>query len=346
MERLAHIDALRGSAVMLVVFQALFVPLLGHPWLLQHALDPGLLGTLWFVLISGFVVPASLRADARHFVTRRCLRLFPAGAVATLLVVAVLGPASAGLFADATANVASPPFEVLRACGPLPVVLVFYLLCLGFQWSGLLQSVSLRSGCALLLLALALLLALVRYLFAMSLPVTLPLVLSLMFFASVWHEAQHEDSSYARRRAREYARHTLRFYGLVLPVIFLAGWASGLEPGESGSRYLFTYVLAIGGFLLLSSRLPLSSPLLIWLGGISYSLYLLLPTLQPAVHRLTAGLDLAGGTNALLGAVLGTLLALVAAQLCRRLVEQPFIHLGKRLAGRRNAQPLMRLHSR
>ena len=59
---------------------------------------------------------------------------------------------------------------------------------------------SLRAGCALVLLA-ALLLALTQQLIDRTLPVTLPLVLSLMFFASLRYEVQHEASSYARRRA-------------------------------------------------------------------------------------------------------------------------------------------------
>ncbi|HCG38199.1 MAG TPA: acyltransferase, partial [Pseudomonas sp.] len=87
MERLAHIDALRGSAALLLIFQTLLLPLSGG-WALQHALDPGLLAVLWFLLCCGFIVPASLHTSVdggRGFVVRRLLRLLPVYLLAVLL---------------------------------------------------------------------------------------------------------------------------------------------------------------------------------------------------------------------------------------------------------------------
>ncbi|MBW8455730.1 MAG: acyltransferase [Pseudomonas sp.] len=345
MERLTHIDALRGSAAILLIFQTLLVPLLAGSWVLQYVLDPGLVAQLWFLLACGFVVPASLHVSVdaeRGFIIRRLLRLLPVYLLAVLLTAIVLPASTAWLpgVAPATAGVA---FETIGAYGALPPALLFYALCLMLQLLGLLHSVSLRAGCALVLLAAALLLALVQQLIGTALPVTLPLVLSLMFFASLWYEAQLESSSYARRRAREYARYTLRLYLLVMPVIFLAGWSADTAAWP---RDLLSYALAIITMLLLTSRLPLRTPILVWLGSLSYSLYLLLPTMNRLSELLTHALSLTGPTASLTSTTLCLVLALCSALLCRHLLEQPLVHAGKHFTGQRDLLPLIRMHSR
>ena len=45
-------------------------------------------------------------------------------------------------------------------------------------------------------------------------------------------------------------------------------------------------------------------------------------------------------------ALLGLLLALGSAMLCRWLLEQPLAHAGKRLTGQSGLLPLARLHTR
>ncbi|MCQ4297522.1 acyltransferase [Pseudomonas stutzeri] len=345
MERLAHIDALRGGAAVLLMTQILLVPALEANWLMQHGLDTGLLACLWFLLGGGFIVPASLHAgteDGRGFVIRRLLRLLPVYLVAVLLTAIVLPAAQAWLPGVTTAST-GVAYDAIGGYGALPPLLLFYALCLALQALGLLHSVSLRAGCALLLLAAALLLALVRQLLDMALPVTLPLVLSLMFFASIWYEAQHESSSYARRRAREYVRYTLKVYLLVIPVVFIAGWSAA---GTAWPRELISYALAIATFLLFTSRLPLRAPALVWLGSLSYSLYLLLPAMQRLGERLAQALELTAPTASVVGAALGLLLAIGSALLCRHLLDLPLAHAGKRLTGQRDPLPLVRLHSR
>src|SRR3546814_13111754 len=97
MERLAHIDALRGSAALLLTFQTLLLPL-SDGWALQHALDPGLLAVLWFLLCCGFIVPASLHTSVdggRGFVVRRLLPLLPVYLMAVLLTAILLPPSPA-----------------------------------------------------------------------------------------------------------------------------------------------------------------------------------------------------------------------------------------------------------
>ena len=88
--RLAHIDSIRAIAALMVVTihsSAAVVPVRPvamhagqvFDWLVQN-LDFGRIGVVLFFVISGFVIPASLREGTRRgeFWVRRVLRLYPA----------------------------------------------------------------------------------------------------------------------------------------------------------------------------------------------------------------------------------------------------------------------------
>jgi peptidoglycan/LPS O-acetylase OafA/YrhL len=94
--RLAWLDALRGIAVLSVVYEHFGARVL--PWV--HAavfsvFDPGLYGVLVFFLISGYIMPASLerRGSVRTFWISRLFRLFPlfACVIAITLLLHVFG---------------------------------------------------------------------------------------------------------------------------------------------------------------------------------------------------------------------------------------------------------------
>ncbi|RJL31691.1 acyltransferase family protein [Bailinhaonella thermotolerans] len=94
--RLAWLDALRGVAALIVVFEHSIDPLypemfsISKPWF-----DAGKCGVLVFFLVSGYVVPASLerRGDVRAFWTGRLFRLYPLWlvAIAGAILLAVTG---------------------------------------------------------------------------------------------------------------------------------------------------------------------------------------------------------------------------------------------------------------
>jgi peptidoglycan/LPS O-acetylase OafA/YrhL len=96
--RLAWLDALRGVAVLFVVFDHLSTHVLRGP---RHVITPwfdtGTYGVMVFFLVSGYIVPASLerRGSVRRFWVSRVFRLYPmwAVAVAAVLTLAVLGVA-------------------------------------------------------------------------------------------------------------------------------------------------------------------------------------------------------------------------------------------------------------
>ncbi|GAA4100294.1 acyltransferase family protein [Nonomuraea soli] len=91
--RLAWLDALRGVAALVVVFEHAIDPLLGEVPKDRFAF--GTFGVMVFFLVSGYIVPASLerRGSVRGFWISRVMRLYPLWAVcvAGSVLLAALG---------------------------------------------------------------------------------------------------------------------------------------------------------------------------------------------------------------------------------------------------------------
>ncbi|MGC5011440.1 acyltransferase family protein [Streptosporangium sp. DT93] len=78
--RLGWLDALRGIAALVVVFEHALEPLLPEARSAVKAVfEPGWYGVMVFFLVSGYIVPASLerRGSVRAFWTSRLFRLYP-----------------------------------------------------------------------------------------------------------------------------------------------------------------------------------------------------------------------------------------------------------------------------
>jgi len=140
-------------------------------------------------------------------------------------------------------------------------------------------------------------------------------------------------------------RHAVsRLPGAIAAVLWVASVALMLAPGQSLSNY-YNFVWGAGAVLLLvltvgSGRADrvLSAAPLVWLGRVSYSLYLIhVPLLVAAVHLADAILPL------WLTIALVIPLTLLAAELMYRAVEEPSIRLGRWLTAPRRApaMPLM-----
>ena len=89
--RFAALDALRGIAALLVVWQHTSEYFINQPGMppdgsgmleLFKAIDPGRIGVICFFLISGFIIPSSLRSNGNapltEFSIKRFFRLYPA----------------------------------------------------------------------------------------------------------------------------------------------------------------------------------------------------------------------------------------------------------------------------
>lgn len=279
--RLAYIDAMRGMAVLSVV---IFHVLLWYPGSLTDGigqfLDFGKLGVVLFFMISGFVVPFSLEGPVpqglRTFLARRLFRLYPA------YWLSIIGAIIAGLVISQPL----PPFQVavnltmLQALFGVPNVLpvywtllielIFYAGCAGLFAFGLLGRMRVLSGMSLACLVAAFPMAWLRWRTGIALPVALPLSLSLMFSSTVWRQYFHHKSPRA-------LRHALALLGIFLacmPLISLLAYNRNYGFGETWYRYTISYVVAVAAFLFFSFRWRIGNAVMVWLGQISYSVYL------------------------------------------------------------------------
>jgi peptidoglycan/LPS O-acetylase OafA/YrhL len=338
MKRLAYLDALRGIAALLVVFTHFFVPIIGHVWIFDELIDLGKLGVLWFFMISGVVIPYSLKPvpdGAQRFLISRFMRLYPAYWLSLLVFVLMLGltgaplPSLTQIVANLTMVQAALGFDdVIGLYWTLFIELVFYGLCLALFVGGKLYDQTFRARCSLLFLLVALAMGVVRALTERKLPVALPLALALMFFGSIWRQwllAEH-----SKELTRNLSMLLIAFAVLLPPTLIMA-YNRDMGTGETWGRYCFTYALAIGSFVLLTRSVRLDHPALVWLGAVSYSLYLLHPSMLMLSQWLLGGT----GASALIIASLATVLTMGTAHLCFRYIESPFIQLGKRLNNRK-----------
>lgn len=350
--RLRYVDALRAIAALLVLWLHVgdsFVHLDGATplrgaWLQAFAsgIDLGRVGVVAFFLISGFVIPFSIRptqpAPLRTFLVKRFFRIFPAYWLSIPFGAATgwwLWGREFGV-ADFLVNLTllQDVFGMRAAEGlywTLLVELVFYGLCVA-----LLLSRSLDKPRRLLALALALgvvnTLAMIARWFGTPLMSSTAafwfLNLSIMLCGTLYRQLVFEPAIERDDTARTGTLLLLGYYLVVLPLA--ATWAIGLERNA-----LVSYALGLLLFIVGTRYLRIQTRLTDWLGTISYSIYLFHPvvfmSLLWLLSRQPAG---SWWRTQHLGVYLAVnvVLTVAVATLVYRWVERPCIRLGHRLA--------------
>lgn len=341
--RLAHLDGLRGLAASLVLYQHLLEYLanaapagawarLHAEWTLDH-LDFGKLGVVIFFALSGYIVPFSFPAAAPRvgFLLSRFFRLYPAYWLSLVLAALLLPTVSGASFSNAqllaNASMLQMLFrqpDVLGVYWTLLIEVLFYGLCLAlFCVEGLCSARVLRSVFALMLL-LAMGAAVLRKGGMQGAPVGLPLYLSVMLFGTMLRRATLERDPLARC--------CLAVMLLALCAFVPLAWATAYDDHshrESVLADISAFWLGLLIFVIVVKHRALAWRGLIYLGAISYPLYLLHPL------ALEIGLHLAAGQPWPLSA--GTLVAvtlaltIAAAYGVHRWLERPSIRWGHQL---------------
>ena len=137
-----------------------------------------------------------------------------------------------------------------------------------------------------------------------------------------------------------------RVPGLAKGALWLAAGLLLMTPGPTVYRY-FDFTWGVGAILLMILTVTsvradrhLSRPVSVWLGRVSYSLYLVhLPILIAAVH-------LADGVVPLWVTILASIAAsLIGAELMHRSIEIPSMHLGRMIAARLDRRRVARVQT-
>lgn len=267
-QRDVTVDGLRGLAVMLVVLRhVLRSDVFGE--LPVHSLNLGRMGVQLFFVISGFVIGAlltdrtpGLRAAPR-FMARRMLRLSPpyfaAIALALLLfeVASRVNPTGSylGLQPDLLAC------SLAYVCWPLGLPLY-----LNVGWSLEIEAQFYLAACVLVPLALAG--------GARTAWLAAACLLSLAPFVREEFALHYAPPFLLGMALVAHRRGAIGLHALVLISLCLgAYWAAVLREAETG-------VMVALGALAIALRIRMPAPL-VWIGGISYSLYLVHVPLAP-----------------------------------------------------------------
>lgn len=351
-DRYANIDGLRAIAALCVMVEHMFGDLLRQTapgagpmrevgTALSQSISLGRYGVALFFLISGFVVPFSIRGEhpLAHFAISRLFRLYPAlwFALAVLTATAWLSglpPTAATVLANMTMapTVLGQPW-LSPIYWTLFVELVFYVL-IGLLFSaGTLRRVGVLLALALGLIAATVVPVMLRIHGVATLPVQyLGLHLAYLFIGLL-----------LRLGLVERCRGAI---GAALLLVLAQGGAVLLVADFSLARadmfiidgrvpVLSAYALAVATFWIAVRADRPRSMLLAQIGLISYSMYLLHWSVNNALYHF---MPLTGSMRDVVTMIVCTLSTLVVAWMVYRLVELPMIrfgrHVSKEWAGR------------
>ncbi|GAP72454.1 hypothetical protein SAMD00024442_32_24 [Candidatus Symbiothrix dinenymphae] len=295
--RILWLDSLRGIAALLVAIMHLWEVLRIHfvpetttslskiiNLIICDCLNFGKLGVVIFFMISGYVIPFSLKnRNLKGFAISRFFRLYPAYWFSIVLFVIVGGAISSAFVLIANITMFHKFVGVPDLVGvywTLQIELSFYILCCLLFYKKLLFNEKVISNIIYIGLFLALLLSIFRYITEIKLPVALLLGLVLMFLGMRWRFCA-ESNNYKMLKQNVFV-----FVVVLIPICFLA-YNRNYGFDEAWYKYLISYTLGILMFYLFS-KYRIQTKLSGFLGNISYSLYLLHPASLTLLATITS----------------------------------------------------------
>jgi len=328
--RLDYIDSLRGISAMLVVLSHAFAAATHN----SLNINLGQLGVFVFFMISGFVIPFSLKRSEspyRRFLLSRFFRLYPAYWFSIALACGIWfitgehQPSLKNLAANATMlQMAIGAPNLIGVYWTLFIELIFYASCIVLFSLGILDKPKRMIAVFFVLCAASFAIALVRYFTHMKLPVAIPLALSLMYFGCVWRSAIVEKDL----EASFFMRSMLGCLTITaLASCYLSySWDTSLKEGWISSA--IGYVISLIAFVIFTTRVKITLALPVFLGAISYSLYLVHHPIIELFQFMSKYMFSDIVWPMMLVAIAA---AVVLSTVVYRLIEMPSVMAGKRM---------------
>lgn len=345
--RIEHIDSLRAIAALFVFLQhnsETFSNITQNGmWLLDVAnkADFGRIGVVIFFIISGFVIPSSLRGDVptgiKTFLVRRFFRLYPAFWLSIPL--AILAEWVIGRqipVYDIVAGITMIP-SVFRAELILPpywtleLELIFYILCIIFFRYGRLHSQN------WLVFAMNILLfAFIVMLVFKDRIITTCLHLSLMFWGALCRKV------YAGNHSRVALINLVIFASIIVFFPPFWAWYKSLDIGWA-TRYLrlaYAYPLSMLIFVVFAFIIPLRSKFIAWLGTISYSTYLFHPIISALMYKMILSNDVFQQYHSIIYILISYSITIMLSHAIFKYVELPAINYAHKVVSRQEGRSL------
>lgn len=348
--RLDYLDSIRALAAMAVAFFHFAMGLEPTAAGIQQkilyfctgVIDLGKVGVVTFFMVSGFVIPISLKFDRpkrvalQDFLIGRFFRLYPAYWLSMALMFFIGFHGSLALCPPKRILLNLTMFQqffggtainMMGLYWTLQIEWIFYILCIGLFLSGWLTKPNRLLLTQLVSLAGALLMAAIRFKTHHNLPIAAPLGLCVMLCASLWRMVVFEH----RDEATPSMRLAFASFLVTIPVI------SRLAYAEGWIRYTLVYWIAIASFWLFTTRVKLNWRPLAIIGRASFSLYLLNNFIRGFLIHIAPPERVAPHAQVpyiLISVLISSLVAIPVYEY----FENPFIRLGKTLA-RKIPQP-------
>lgn len=329
-KRIEWLDSLRAVAALLVVFQHFYydrffvsrtqTDYLQPAYEIFRTINFGKMGVVIFFFISGYIIPRSLLLTKRQkpiksFFIARFFRLYPAYWLSVLTVAVLTSQLWTKTFFINLTMIQQMlgSKNLIDVYWTLQIELIFYVICGFLFYKNLLNKASTASIMLMLSLAGALIAAAARAITHRSLPVAIPLSLAVMFLGTsyYWHTNNRLSMS-----TKKFTTLFAIFALMLLPICLLA-YSRETGFSERWYGYYCSYMSAISLFLFSSTRLQLNNRVCVYLGTISYSIYLFHPLCW--VHPFAG--DLANGAASLLTTI-------CVASMSYYLIEKPAQKLG------------------
>lgn len=334
--RLYYLDAIRGIAALMVVFSHYVERTPVHGFRVFEFFRPGQFGVVVFFMLSGFVIPYSFKhsgGDVRGVLISRFFRLYPAYWLSVLLAAV-----SATLFLQTPISskmIMANLTMIQKLLGypdafgiywTLLVELIFYALCVLLALMGFIYNLKVRMTLSIFLLFIGLVTSFARFKYGISTPVGVIVSLSMMLFGSMWREFVVNGDNVAMKCSFIW----VVLFIVIFPFISIFAYNFDRGLGENAINYSISFVSGVVAFMLLTTAFKVHGKIFLYLGAVSYSMYLLHPFVLEFTNskfNLSSGFHLA----AFIAYVLVTI---ILASFSYHLIERPSVSLGKKLRNR------------
>ncbi|CUX57704.1 acyltransferase family protein [Agrobacterium genomosp. 13] len=354
--RWIYVDSIRGIAALAVIY--IHIAEVAYKnrfstYVVEHYLfyffseyfDLGKIAVVMFFAVSGFVIPFSLlkanKAPLRSFAISRFFRLYPAYWGSMILALLIIPQLRGDVFTLSQIIANGTMLQqflgqqnILGVYWTLQIEILFYVVSAMLFYVRLLHKPEAAAGAVVFFLLCAVAMGAARYGTGIKLPVAIPLGLTVMFWGLLWrHGAGEEASAHMRRLILA----TSLLIIFTVPVVSLLSYNVDMGFGETWYRYTIAYYAGMALSALFTTKLRITHPVFVWLGAISYSVYLLGPVAQPIVEYVLPYRQLAP-YPVHVTIILTFALTVIMAYVSYRFIELPSQKLGKKLASRQPAQ--------